>query len=154
MAILKNLVGAWASSIVLLLMMNCFNLPLPARLSNLLLGVTTIIVHIPTLLWKDSCDGCIYAHKKSSERVNCPFCRTPVSFSDKERIALTKKRMDCNESDAYVMLVSVYHQGTKEIKRDYGKAVGLLKKATEFVVVIIHRSLNFYVRKKIICICI
>ena len=80
---------------------------------------------------KTLCDGCIYAHKKASKEYNCPFCRTPVSSSDKERIARTKKRMDCNESDAYVMLAMHHYQGTKDVKRDYGKAVELWKKAAE-----------------------
>ena len=39
--------------------------------------------------------------------------------------------MACNDSDAFVMMGSVHHQGTKEIKQDLGKAVALWEKAVE-----------------------
>lgn len=86
---------------------------------------------IPHLSALTLCDGCMYAHKHASKKYNCPFCRALVSSSNKERFRLTKKRMDCGDSDAFVMMGSVYYQGTKEVKRDFEKATELWHKAVD-----------------------
>jgi len=80
---------------------------------------------------KNLCDGCMYAHKKKANEFNCPFCRHPVASTNDERFELTKKRMACSDSNAFVMMGLVYLQGTKEIKQDFGKAVALWEKAVE-----------------------
>ena len=73
----------------------------------------------------------MYAHKHASKKYNCPYCRALVSSSNKERFRLTKKRMDCGDCDAFVMMGSVYHQGTKEVKQDFEKATELWHKAVD-----------------------
>ena len=80
---------------------------------------------------KNICDGCIYAHKMKANKYNCPFCRHPMASTNDERFKLTKKRMACHDSDAFVMMGGVYYIGTEEIKQDARKAVALWEKAVE-----------------------
>ena len=94
---------------------------------------------------KNLCDGCMYAHKKKANEFNCPFCRHPVASTNDERFELTKKRMTCSDSNAFVMMGVVYLQGTKEIKQDFGKAVALWENAAELGSEFTHvRSMTVY----------
>eukprot|EP00956_Cyclotella_meneghiniana_P022158 scaffold41405_cov23-Cyclotella_meneghiniana.AAC.1 len=66
-----------------------------------------------------------------------------MASTNDERFKLTKKRMACHDSDAFVMMGGVYYSGTEEIKQDARKAVALWEKAVELGSESAHYFLGF-----------
>ena len=93
---------------------------------------------------KTLCDGCLHAHRETftTRKFNCAFCRTPVSTTDKERVKLTKKRMENGDSEAYFMFGAHTSQGSMGLTKDVGKSLELWKKAAELGDLTAHISLG------------
>ena len=79
------------------------------------------------------CHGCQYqtimvaaTSKKSSSLITkCAFCREPTIVSDKEFIAMCKKRMAAGDGNAFCFLGMNYHDGLLGLQQSNGKAAEL-----------------------------
>ena len=75
---------------------------------------------------KTICDGCDYAHYKSSGGNSCPFCREPAPEHEEGRKKRMMKRIKANDPDAMCeMGTRLYHEG------DHDKAFEYWTKAAE-----------------------
>ena len=86
---------------------------------------------------KTICSGCCHAdvydnHGNIIVGKNCPFCRTPVPFSDEEFLKRLKKRMEVGDPYASTSMGSYYHLGHYGLPQDSAKATELWHKAGKF----------------------
>ena len=78
---------------------------------------------------KEVCSGCIHAVEKRDKDAKCPFCRTPASRSNEERLNRVEKRMDAGDPLAIYNLGNCYCHGLHGLKKDDAKAFELWQQA-------------------------
>ena len=87
---------------------------------------------------KTICDGCDYAHYKSSGGNSCPFCREPAPEHEEGRKKRMMKRIKANDPDAMCeMGTRLYHEG------DHDKAFEYWTKAAELGDSKAHHNLGY-----------
>ena len=98
---------------------------------------------------KSLCLGCackmIIAQKKTEgEKSNhrCPFCREPLSMSDKEDKRRYTKRMDDGDAEAFTELGMNYLLGQRGFKQDTNKALELMQRGAELGSTLAHSNLS------------
>ena len=78
--------------------------------------------------WMYSCD----AVKMRDNGVGlCPFCRTPTTYSEKELMKWTKKRVEVGDANAIFTLGCNFAEGSLGLPRNYAKALELYNWAGE-----------------------
>ena len=84
------------------------------------------------------CRGCLHTVQSRAAAAGrekdevCPFCRTPIAFSDDESLKRLEKRMDMNDSEAIFNLGCFYARGLYGLPQSYAKALKLWHRAAEF----------------------
>lgn len=68
------------------------------------------------------CLGCIIAGEEAGSKDNCPFCRSCLPKSNKERLRRLQNRIEKNDPEAMVQLGVFYHKGLNGLKKDNTKA--------------------------------
>ncbi len=90
---------------------------------------------------KTICDGCDYAHYKSSGGNSCPFCREPAPEHDQEWEKRMMKRIKANDPNALRQMGLIrFNEG------DYDSAVKYLTKAAELGDAVAHYNLGIMYR--------
>ena len=95
---------------------------------------------------KKVCNGCILAAQKRG-MWDCPFCRTPLSRTDSQTIAMIQTRVDAGDPVAIYFLGSQYRFGQHGLEKDVTMAVELSERAAELEVKEAHFNLgNLYAK--------
>jgi len=96
---------------------------------------------------KTICYGCVMAAEKEMEKGNmkrcCPFCRLPLSKTDKEDFKRLKKRMKLNDANAFYDLGGEHATGGSSLPMDFMKTLNLWNKAAELGSIKAHYRLGF-----------